>query len=36
MWMVAAIETCKGDGEVTEMQFMADVTLVCETCNETI
>ncbi len=27
-------ETCKGDGEVTiEMQFMADVTLVCETCN---
>lgn len=27
-------ETCKGDGEVTiEMQFMADVTLVCEQCN---
>ena len=27
-------ETCKGDGEVTiEMQFMADVTLKCETCN---
>ena len=27
-------ETCKGDGEVTiEMQFMADVHLVCETCN---
>ncbi|MGJ8684392.1 MAG: excinuclease ABC subunit UvrA [Nonlabens sp.] len=27
-------ETCKGDGEVTiEMQFMADVTLTCETCN---
>jgi excinuclease ABC subunit A len=27
-------ETCKGDGEVTiEMQFMADVTLVCETCH---
>jgi excinuclease ABC subunit A len=27
-------ETCKGDGEVViEMQFMADVTLVCETCN---
>ncbi|WP_029036787.1 excinuclease ABC subunit UvrA [Salinimicrobium xinjiangense] len=27
-------ETCKGEGEVTiEMQFMADVHLVCETCN---
>lgn len=27
-------ETCKGDGEVTiEMQFMADVHLLCETCN---
>ncbi len=27
-------ETCKGDGEVTiEMQFMADVTLTCETCK---
>ncbi|MGB3590539.1 MAG: excinuclease ABC subunit UvrA [Nonlabens sp.] len=27
-------ETCKGDGEVViEMQFMADVTLLCETCN---
>lgn len=27
-------DTCKGDGEVTiEMQFMADVTLKCETCN---
>jgi excinuclease ABC subunit A len=27
-------ETCKGDGEVTiEMQFMADVHLICETCN---
>ncbi len=27
-------ETCKGDGEVTiEMQFMADVTLICEHCN---
>ena len=27
-------ETCKGDGEVTiEMQFMADVHLVCDTCN---
>ncbi|GAK97115.1 excinuclease ABC subunit A paralog [Nonlabens tegetincola] len=27
-------ETCKGEGEVTiEMQFMADVTLQCETCN---
>ncbi|MEN8817050.1 MAG: excinuclease ABC subunit UvrA [Nonlabens sp.] len=27
-------DTCKGDGEVTiEMQFMADVTLTCETCN---
>jgi len=27
-------ETCKGDGEVTiEMQFMADVHLVCETCG---
>lgn len=27
-------ETCKGDGEVTiEMQFMADVTLLCETCQ---
>ena len=27
-------ETCKGDGEVTiEMQFMADVHLVCETCK---
>jgi excinuclease ABC subunit A len=27
-------ETCKGEGEVTiEMQFMADVQLLCETCN---
>ncbi|WP_029034910.1 excinuclease ABC subunit UvrA [Salinimicrobium terrae] len=27
-------ETCKGEGEVTiEMQFMADVHLVCEVCN---
>lgn len=27
-------ETCKGDGEVTiEMQFMADVHLVCEICG---
>ena len=27
-------ETCKGEGEVTiEMQFMADVHLVCETCK---
>lgn len=27
-------ETCKGEGEVTiEMQFMADVHLVCDTCN---
>ena len=27
-------ETCKGEGEVTiEMQFMADVKLLCETCN---
>ncbi|WP_306352729.1 excinuclease ABC subunit UvrA [Flavobacterium sp. '19STA2R22 D10 B1'] len=27
-------ETCKGDGTVTiEMQFMADVHLLCETCN---
>lgn len=27
-------ETCKGEGEVTiEMQFMADVHLVCETCE---
>ncbi len=27
-------DTCKGDGEVTiEMQFMADVHLVCDTCN---
>ncbi len=27
-------ETCKGEGEVTiEMQFMADVTLLCETCQ---
>lgn len=27
-------QTCKGEGEVTiEMQFMADVHLVCETCN---
>ncbi|MEH6763221.1 MAG: excinuclease ABC subunit UvrA [Aequorivita antarctica] len=27
-------ETCKGDGEVTiEMQFMADVHLICDTCN---
>jgi excinuclease ABC subunit A len=27
-------ETCKGEGEVTiEMQFMADVHLICETCN---
>ncbi len=27
-------ETCKGEGEVTiEMQFMADVHLLCETCK---
>ena len=27
-------ETCKGEGEVTiEMQFMADVHLICETCD---
>jgi excinuclease ABC subunit A len=27
-------ETCKGDGTVTiEMQFMADVNLLCETCG---
>lgn len=27
-------ETCKGESEVTiEMQFMADVHLVCDTCN---
>ncbi len=27
-------ETCKGEGEVTiEMQFMADVHLVCDVCN---
>ena len=27
-------ETCKGEGEVTiEMQFMADVHLLCEVCN---
>jgi len=27
-------ETCKGEGEVTiEMQFMADVHLICETCH---
>lgn len=27
-------ETCSGDGEVTiEMQFMADVHLLCETCH---
>lgn len=27
-------ETCKGEGEVTiEMQFMADVHLICEVCN---
>ena len=27
-------ETCKGEGEVTiEMQFMADVHLLCETCG---
>lgn len=27
-------EACKGEGEVTiEMQFMADVHLLCETCN---
>jgi excinuclease ABC subunit A len=27
-------ETCKGDGTVTiEMQFMADVNLICETCG---
>jgi len=27
-------ESCKGEGEVTiEMQFMADVHLLCETCN---
>ncbi len=27
-------ETCKGEGEITvEMQFMADVHLVCDACN---
>ena len=27
-------EECKGDGTITvEMQFMADIELVCETCN---
>ena len=27
--------SCKGEGEVTiEMQFMADVKLKCETCEE--
>ncbi|MCM4166177.1 UvrABC system protein A [Arenibacter antarcticus] len=27
-------EKCKGEGEITvEMQFMADVHLICETCN---
>jgi len=27
-------ETCKGDGEITiEMQFLADVQLICEECN---
>ncbi len=27
-------EECQGDGYITvEMQFMADVTMVCETCN---
>lgn len=27
-------ETCKGEGEVTiEMQFMADVHLICDACN---
>lgn len=27
-------DTCKGEGEqVVEMQFLADVRLVCETCN---
>ncbi|WP_111882481.1 excinuclease ABC subunit UvrA [Aequorivita sp. CIP111184] len=27
-------ETCKGEGEVTiEMQFMADVHLICDVCN---
>jgi len=27
-------ETCKGEGTITvEMQFMADIELVCETCN---
>lgn len=27
-------EACKGEGEITiEMQFMADVHLLCETCN---
>lgn len=27
-------ETCKGEGEVTvEMQFLADVQLICEECN---
>jgi excinuclease ABC subunit A len=27
-------ETCKGDGNITvEMQFLADVTLVCDECN---
>lgn len=27
-------ETCQGEGEITiEMQFMADIKLVCESCN---
>ena len=27
-------ETCKGDGEIiVEMQFLADVSLICEDCN---
>ena len=27
-------ETCKGEGEITvEMQFMADVHLLCEQCK---
>ena len=27
-------EECKGEGVITvEMQFMADITLVCESCN---
>lgn len=29
-------ETCKGEGNITiEMQFMADVELICETCHGT-